>query len=544
MPEIPHNQWPPIKKAHYVSLALITSEDMTRDDLFSRNTVKGSVDDIMKRKELVEFKEVFPEMKSKEVVRTLIEGRPGCGKTTLMVKVSKDWARKEILQDGEILVLVTLRRFMGRADITLRDILGVYCGNSSIVQAVADRIEATGGKGVYFVFDGLDEYEPAKQVGNLLCDIIRATKLPNAKVFMTSRPAGSIRFRNVAQENIEIIGFLEEQIEQYINDYYEDCPHKAASLIAFLKNHPNISRMCYLPLHLAMIVFLYESKVKLPETETEMYKIFTLHTLFRALRREDPDEADELELHDFHQLPPQKHPIFASIGRLAFEATHRQRQIFTGKEILEKKLLPVLQNSKDFDSLGLLTVDRQIAESSLPTKTFSFLHLTLQEFLSAVFLVNECSDDEQMKHIETHGGHVHMRVVWKFYCGLSHRSNMFLSAFAEIAKRNTSNRLAVLHVIHCAYESTEREACENLLELLGGTIDVKHITLNQSDCSVLGYVATKGLQLVTELDLSYCHIGPTGIEAFVQQLQQVPEKLENVKTLRLVTTHVIRSDFE
>ena len=518
-----------------MSLALITSEEMVRTDLYSRNTIRGSVDDIIKHKEPIEFERVFPDNTEMSPRSTLIEGRPGCGKTTLMFKVTKDWAKGKILKDVNLFVLVTLRRFMGKRELTLEDILGVYCPSSTMTKELVDEISSTGGKGVVFAFDGLDEYRPAAQVGNLICDIIRGTKLPNARVFITSRPAGSHEFRRLVQTNIEIIGFLEKQVHQYIRDHYEGIPGKATSLIDFLKSHPNIGRMCYLPLHLAMLVYLYEYQTELPETETEMYKTFVLHTLFRAVKRElDPDEADDLELHDFHMLPAKKHPIFYNICRLAFEATCSQKQIFTGKEIIDEKVLPVPPSGKDFDSLGLLTVDRQIAERALPTRTYSFLHLTLQEFLSALYVCKQLSDQEQLDVIDTHGGKVHMRVVWKFYCGLSCEQKIFLNSFKAIIEQNISNRLAVLHMMHCAYESTKVDACQELLDILRGRIDVMDVTLNQSDCAVLGFVVTKAFQLLTQIDLSYCHIGPEGMAAFVEQIQELPEPLENVDTLRCV----------
>ena len=534
MPEIPHNQWPPVKKAHYVSLALITSEEMVRTDLYSRNTVRGSVDDIIKHKEPIAFERVFPDKTETSPRSTLIEGRPGCGKTTLMIKVTKDWAKGKILKDVNLFVLVTLRRFMGKQELTLADILGVYCPSSTMTKELINEISSTGGKGIVFAFDGLDEYRPATQEGNLICDIIRGTKLPNARVFITSRPAGSHRFRRLVKTNIEIIGFLEEQVHQYIRDHYEEVPGKAASLIDFLKSHPNIGRMCYLPLHLAMLVYLYEYQTKLPETETEMYKTFVLHTLFRSIEREDPDEADDLELHEFHMLPERKHPIFSKICRLAFEATCSQKQIFTGKEIIEEKVLPLPPSGRDFDSLGLLTVDRQIAERALPTRTYSFLHLTLQEFLSALYIFEQLSDKEQLDVIDTHGGEVHMRVVWKFYCGLSCEQKIFLNSFKAIIEQNISNRLAVLHMMHCAYESTKGDACQELLTILQGRIDVMDVTLNQSDCAVLGFVVTKAFKMLTQIDLSYCHIGPEGMAAFVEQIQELPEPLCNVDTLRCV----------
>ena len=530
MPEIPLNQWPPITKALYVNLALITSGDMMRDDLFSRGTVRGTADDILKQKTPIDYMDVFPKEIGTERVVALIEGRPGSGKTTLITKVSRDWAKEDILRNVGLLILVRLRRFMGKSDLTIADMIGTYCNSNAVVQDLVETFERTGGEKVCFAFDGLDEYSSQMEPGKLIHDMIHGYRLPKARIFVTSRPAGSDKLRRYVKQNIEIVGFLEDEIAEYITYYYHDNPVKAESLTKYLENHPNIGHMCYLPLHLAMVVFLYEQDENLPETETDMYMTFTLQTLYRSIEKElSRDEAYDFELHELDDLHSEKLNIFKNVCRLAFEATHRRKLVFTGKEIMKEKVLPVVPSKDDFNSLGLLTVDRQIAERALPTKTFSFLHLTLQEFLSACYLLRQCTDYEQLKAISDHGGKIHMRMVWKFYCGLSSGNNIFLESFDAIAKQNISNRLALLHMLHCAFESQTPEACGHLLEHIRGSVDVQDITLSPHDCSVLGYVMTKAADKVTELDLSYCHLGPLGIDAFAKQLQ-LP--LSNLHLLR------------
>lgn len=521
MPEIPLHQWPPIKKALYINLALITLGGMRRDDLFSRETVRGTADDILQQKTPIDYTDVFPKEIGTERVVTLIEGRPGSGKTTLITKVSRDWAKEDILRNVELLILVHLRRFMGRSDLTIADMIGIYCKNNRVVKDLAEMFERNGGEKVCFAFDGLDEYISQMEPGKLIHDMIHGYRLPKASVFITSRPAGSHRLRRNVKRNVEIIGFLKDEITEYITYYYQDNPVKAASLMTYLQNHPNISHMCYLPLHLAMVVYLYEWDENLPDTETDMYMTFVLQTLHRSLEKElSSAEAYDLEILEINDLPLEKVKIFERMCHLAFEATHRKKLVFTGKEILKEKVLPVVPSRDDFNSLGLLTVDRQIAERALPTKTFSFLHLTLQEFLSACFLFRQCADHEQLKAIADHGSKIHMRMVWKFYCGLSSRNNIFLESFSAIAKQNISNRLALLHMLHCAFESQRQEACGHLLEYICGSIDVRDITLNPHDCLILGYVMTNAAEKVTELDLSYCHLGPSGMDAFAKQLQR------------------------
>ncbi len=548
MSVIESNQWPPVKDHFYINLALITTDFLLRTDTFSRATIRGSVDDIHKRKESIDFSDVFPN----QIVYgnhhvTLIEGRPGSGKSTLITKVSKDWAEGKILEDIKIFILVRLRRFVSKGAQSLMDLLGMYCSNPRQVEAMHEEMTRNSGKGVCFAFDGLDEYSSKLQASNIVTKLIYGHELPQATIFMTSRPATSARFRRrtILTQHIEIIGFLDKEIDEYIRAYYKDNIGKAIRLINYIKDHPNIGRMCYLPLHIAMVVFLHDldpiGYKYLPETETDLYTKFTTHTLYRSLMR-DPEEdydPDDLELHHFNDLEEGKETTFKKVCKLAYLATVSEKQIFTGKEIRETAALPEIPKKREFDSLGLLTVDRMIADSSLPTTTFSFLHLTHQEFLTAIYLVYHQSDDDKLDVIQKLASKIHMWVVWKFFCGLyaekrgkeiARMENLkllnstFSRAFKFIIACNVSSHLACLSMMHCAFESQYNVSCSDLLILLEGIIDVTDIALNPSDCSALGYVFVNAPDRVKEIDFSYCHLGPAGISAFVQQLEKLRGK--------------------
>ena len=531
MSVIESGQWPPVKEHFYINLALITSDFIPRSDSYSRATIRGSVDDVYKKKDPIKYSEVFPDQLAQEKhYVSLIEGRPGCGKSTLITKVTKDWADKEILKDMELFILIRLRRFVDRRSLTLKDLLGIYCPSQDVLDKVYDKITEDGGKGVCFAFDGLDEYSSKLTPSNLVMRIIHGHDLPRAAVFMTSRPATSERFRRktLLTKHIEIIGFQKKEIEAYINLYYKDSKANAFGLIKYITDNPNI----------------------LPNTETDLYYKFTLNTLYRCLIKdvEEQSDLDDIELEEFCDLPGKKEGIFKQVCKLAFVATKKQKQMFTGKEVKKLANLPEIPLKRDFDSVGLLTVDRMISQtSSLPTKTFSFLHLTHQEFLAAVHIVDHLSDSDKLATIEELAGEVHMWEVWKFLCGLyarntaedslagsnvTTRSDTFSKLFQSIIARNVSTRLACLKMVHCAFESRSPDSCSDLLHLIQGVINVIDIALNPSDCSALGYVLAKACKDIKKIDFSYCHLGPDGIAAFVNQLKELKEGLTEVDMLR------------
>ena len=294
---------------------------------YVRQTVRGSIDDIIKDKDEIKNKDAFNELD--DGARVVVEGRPGCGKTTLMHKLSQDWEKGEVLTSS-LLFLVHLRRFSNRSDIKLSEILQAAAPDftDDDLRQMCKYIEENGGRGVAFALDGLDEYSPKSS--NFVFSLIEGERLTNSVVIVASRPAATQRFHKCASKHIEVLGFLEPQIREYINNYFVHCQDKAQSLLDYLRLHLNIMHMCYLPLHVAMVTHLYEVEGDdLPQTETEIYRHFTLSTLIRSYRKRCPNLNDPFCIQDFNQLSPSDKLVFDMVLNLAFNATVKSQQVFS-----------------------------------------------------------------------------------------------------------------------------------------------------------------------------------------------------------------------
>ena len=282
-PEVPEDSWPPEGANTCINLALVKQGNIAGE--YARKTIQGDVDDIMTEKESIEYDAAFTNLES--ATRLLIEGRPGSGKTTLVHRFSKDWARgnpKLNLKNIKLLFLVHLRGFFNDANITLRDILKLYYSEESKIDAIIHEAEANSGEGLCFILDGLDEYRPESMKNTFIFNLIKRLTLSKAIVITASRPAASAEFRKTADKKIEVIGFLKEQIREYIEKYPFTVPDKGMELHKHLEQHPNIHHMCYLPIHAAMVCCLFNIMGgTLPQTETAMYTEFTNATLLRAM---------------------------------------------------------------------------------------------------------------------------------------------------------------------------------------------------------------------------------------------------------------------
>ena len=503
---IPEDSWPTASNDTYINLALIKQGGMDKAGEYAYHSIKGDVDDIIKDKDKIEYKEVFSHLESGE--RLFIEGRPGSGKTTLVHKFSQDWAKKEVkLKTVRLLFLVHLRGYFNDPDIELMSIIKRFYKNESSAQSILTYAESNSGEGLCFILDGLDEYSPKAKNKTVFFQLIKREILPRSVVIVASRPAAVAQLKSHANRRVEVIGFEKKQIFQYIEKYKFSSTKKSEDLIFYLDQHPNVKHMCYLPIHAAMVCYLFEVLGHhLPRTETKMYTKFTNHTLFRTIKYcEEHDPDTELPA----DLPEQekKSLHFRQICKLAYEKTIHRKQYMKHDEV--KDFFKGVKNNRE--SLGLINVDR-ISEEYGYQGLYTFLHLTFQEYLAA-YHISQLKEEEQPKVIKTYGKKKHMQVVWKFYCGL----DVNLTKFEEIMKLSQSQDDDLFQV-QCVFESQQSIICDSVIQSgEESSLTLKNRIMTPSDLTALGFVISNASYPVKKLVLNRCKIGEEEMDAFLKE---------------------------
>ena len=130
-----------------------------------------------------------------------------------------------------------------------------------------------------------------------LHQLLDKSYLSKSMVIVTSRPAAAANLNeSVLSKRIETFGFSKQQILEYIDNFpfansslesASDCSY-SSSLKEYLHSHPSVFNMCFLPVHAAMISFLYQLKGgNIPATQTKIYEEFTRSMILRHLRHQD-----------------------------------------------------------------------------------------------------------------------------------------------------------------------------------------------------------------------------------------------------------------
>ena len=525
--------WPPLKTVQFIQLSLVRQNKGARH--IDLKTVYGNIDEVYGDKTNVDIKDVFSNVECRSLI--LLEGRPGSGKTTLMIKFSRDWARGEHLQ-SKLVLLVQLRRLYGKEDVYLSDLLQVACNcfSQEDIRGLTSYMEQTLGEGVVFILDGFDEYAPGSNEDNFISKLIAKKFFTKSIVIVSSRPAATQPFRQTATRWIEVVGFMEKQVRDYIYSYFKDSEAKAEMLVTHLEQHPNLINLCYLPLHCAMLVFLYEEDVVLPTTETEFYRDFTLSTLVRCSCKKLGKAP--LPYSTFNDLPTDEKCIFDKICKLAYDATVESKQVFKHSELRDIRFDDTNEN---VNSLGLVVIDSYFVKFGLD-KTYTFLHLTLQEYLSAIYITG-LSALEQEAIIKEHGKKQRLFVTWRFLFGtLDYSKDTTANLFKLVM--DTTNRTAdsCNFSIQCAFESRNDLACSHVIDFYKNKLTFSRLTLTSTDVDCIVHLLKCSKCTNIHLSFDSCILSMDDATALLQGIGdcQLSLTLEYVATKSMFAcSHVL-----
>ena len=208
--------------------------------------------------------------------RLLIVGKPGSGKTTLIRYLSKMWAKGEVLQSCQILFVLYLGECKGEYH-NLSDLLNVAYKDMGIP---FEEISQRNGEGTCLLMDAFDEKMKKK---DYVYKLMHNNELPLSGRILTSRPDDDLM---EATNSCEIIGYEFEKLDTYLDQLTTNEVTKG--IVQKLWEDRELKEMCQLPLHMAMMVFIAQTKhASSIKTTTQIYTAF-MNVTIKHYKRSHP----------------------------------------------------------------------------------------------------------------------------------------------------------------------------------------------------------------------------------------------------------------
>nr|XP_061811747.1 NACHT, LRR and PYD domains-containing protein 12-like [Nerophis lumbriciformis] len=351
-----------------------------------------------------------PDGKQRPIRMLLTIGFAGIGKTFLVRKFVWDWANGNANQDVHFIFPFTFRELnmdKGRS-FTLAELIRLYvCENRHMSEESLNKIFAdlqTSGKRDYesssikilFVLDGLDEcnfkmdlknhtkvdvdIEKAYPLEVLLAHLVKGNLLPCARVWITTRPASAHDIpSDLIDSRTEVRGFSDSRRLEY---FMKRFPNKE-SIIEHIRKSRTIFIMCHIPIFCWLIATVLQDHLdkgkegELPTTLTDMYSAFAGHHLENSKERNTTEYILYVK----------------ALAKLAFHHTMNMCQIFYEKDLADSGF----DYGQAAKHSGLFTeVFREVPPlRRSKQKMFQFIHLTIQEYLAALYVMMSLFHDNK-----------------------------------------------------------------------------------------------------------------------------------------------------
>uniref|UniRef100_A0AAR2JDI5 NACHT domain-containing protein n=1 Tax=Pygocentrus nattereri TaxID=42514 RepID=A0AAR2JDI5_PYGNA len=325
-------------------------------------------------------------------VRTVLtNGVAGIGKTVSVQKFILDWAEGKANQDILFIFPLPFRELnsVKSRKLSLVDLLRLFFTDIKQLKP-ADYYQYK----VLFIFDGLDESRlpldfqnneslsdvtQSASVDVLLTNLIKGNLLPSALLWITSRPAacGQIHPECVDQVT-EVRGFSDPQKEEYFRKRISD-QSVANRVITHIKTSRSLYIMCHIPAFCWIAATVLERMLgeaesgEIPKTLTQMFTQF----LIFQIKHKDQKYHGKCDTD-----PRQTREMILALGKLAFQQLEKGNLIFYEEDLRECGIH--VREVSVYS--GVCT---QIFREELGLrlgKVFSFVHLSVQEFLATLFV--------------------------------------------------------------------------------------------------------------------------------------------------------------
>ncbi|KAL1281465.1 hypothetical protein QQF64_000268, partial [Cirrhinus molitorella] len=479
--------------------------------------------------------------KKDQIKSVLTKGIAGIGKTVSVQKFILDWAEGKANQDVDFMFVLPFRELNLIRDHQYslhRLLLDFHPELQDLDSKIYEECK------VVFIFDGLDESRvtlmfsddqkvcdvtETSSVSVLMSNLMKGELLPSALIWITSRPAAANQIPSKYISRLtEIQGFNEPQKEEYFRKRISD-QHQASRIISHIRRARSLHIMCHIPVFCWISSTVIQKLLKedlsaeIPQTLTEMYILFLLIQI--NVRNQKYEERDP------EKLLQSNREVIVKLAEVAFNQLMKGNVMFYEEDLIESGI-----DITDASVYSGICTEIFKEESVIhQRKVYSFIHLSVQEFLAAFYAfyyyVMKRSDTLQFcdvmhnlhrdavdKAIESENGHLDLFL--RFLLGVSLESNQRLLQDLLTHTENSSESIRrTTQYIKEKIKDGHGLSTERSINLFLCLLEVKDQTLSReiqefvksdkhsekklspAHCSTIAYMLQMSEEVLDELDL-------------------------------------------
>ncbi|XP_075996296.1 LOW QUALITY PROTEIN: NACHT, LRR and PYD domains-containing protein 3-like [Genypterus blacodes] len=335
----------------------------------------------------------------------LTNGIAGIGKTFLVHKFILDWAEGRTNQDVHLTFPFSFRqlnllkgerfRFAELIHKCIRETKDIQ---EETLTDIFTALQKSGNTNYHksefkllFVLDGLDESRlqldftaeeqedvdvtKSTDVETLLMNLIKGKLLPSARLWITTRPAAARQIPLGLIDSVtEVRGFTDLQKEEYFKRRFSD-EELANRMFSHIRTSRSLHIMCHIPVFCWITATVLEDVMKtreggeLPKTLTEMYTEFLVFQIRQTQQKYGIKKSIQ---------------YINSLAKLAFHQLEKGNPIFYEKDLEESGI--DFTEASVYSGVFTQIFKKERGQKREKKKMFSFVHLSVQEFLAAVYV--------------------------------------------------------------------------------------------------------------------------------------------------------------
>ncbi|XP_048817697.1 NLR family CARD domain-containing protein 3 isoform X2 [Lagopus muta] len=321
-------------------------------------------------------------------------GVAGIGKSTLVKLFVGRWTKGLINRDIMFVLPLTFRELNTYEKLSAERLI-----RSSFPHITEPNCISTGAARTLLILDGLDEFktpldfsntvactDPKKeiQVDNLITNIIRGNLLQEASVWVTSRPAAASQIPGgLIDRMTEIRGFRAAEMKDFLDQMFLDNRDLSSQVLHHIKANRSLHIMCTVPgfcrIYGSSIGYYLKNSAGQPQEMTVAPK--TLSEIYSyyfkmALSSDWPER--QRETLRIEQAVNNSKKVMGSLGRLAFYGLLKRKHVFYEQDMKTYGI--------DLSLLHSSLCSRLLLKEDMQSSTaYYFSHLTIQEFLAAIY---------------------------------------------------------------------------------------------------------------------------------------------------------------